>query len=86
MVNPVKVGLVFGIFLALWHTGWSVLVAVGFAQKLIDFIFWAHFIVPPYHIEPFEIVRACILVGVTFGVGLVFGLVGGVLWNVFHRA
>lgn len=86
MVNPIKVGLVFGIFLAVWHAAWSTLVALGLAQKLIDFIFWVHFIVPPYQIEPFDIVRAGILVGVTFGVGLVGGLVGGVIWNVFHRA
>ena len=62
MVNPYRVGLWFGIFLALWHTCWSVLVATGFAQALMDFVFWAHFISPVYHVEPFEISRAGILV------------------------
>lgn len=85
MLNPVRVGLVFGIFLAIWHACWSILVATGVAQNVIDFIFWMHFIVPPYHIEPFEITRACILVGMTFGIGLAIGTVAGVIWNAIHR-
>jgi hypothetical protein len=86
MVSPVKVALVFGVFFALWHACWSALVAAGLAQKFIDFVFWAHFIVPPYRIEPFDLARAGILVGITFGVGFIGGLVGAALWNVFHRA
>jgi hypothetical protein len=84
--NPLKVGLVFGLFLALGHTLWAALVAAGLAQGLIDFIFWAHFITPPWHLEPFALPRAAILVGVTFGVGLGAGIAGAVLWNVLHRA
>ena len=84
--NPIRVGLVFAVFMALWHTCWSALVATGLAQKLIDFVFWMHFITPPYHIEAFEIQRAAILVGVTFVIGLVFGIIAGILWNLFHRA
>ena len=86
MVNPVKVGFVFAVFLALWHAGWSALVATGLAQKVIDFVFWMHFIKPPYQIEVFDPARAAILVGVTAGVGLVGGIVGGAIWNAFHRA
>ncbi|HLJ52176.1 MAG TPA: hypothetical protein VKT24_02250 [Rhizomicrobium sp.] len=86
MANPVRIGFVFGLFLALFHTCWAALVALGWAQKLIDFIFWIHFIAPPYHIEAFDIARACILVAVTFIVGFVIGTLGGVLWNALHRA
>ena len=84
--NPLKVGLVFGIFLGLWHAGWAALVATGLAQKLLDFVFWLHFISPPYHVEPFALARAGMLVGVTFGVGLVGGFIGALIWNAFHRA
>jgi hypothetical protein len=45
-----------------------------------------HFIKPPYQIEAFDPARAAILVGVTAGVGLVGGIVGGAIWNAFHRA
>ncbi|HEY8947346.1 MAG TPA: hypothetical protein VIM56_00525 [Rhizomicrobium sp.] len=85
MVNPFKLGLVFAVFLALWHAAWSALVATGYAQKLADFVFWLHFIKPVYQIEPFDPARAAILIGVTAGAGLAGGIVGGAIWNAFHR-
>ena len=85
MINPIRVGLVFGTFVGLAHAGWSALVATGLAQKLVDFIFWVHFITPAWHVEAFELGHAGILVGVTFGVALIGGVVGGTIWNVFHR-
>lgn len=86
MVNPYRVGLWFGIFLALCHAGWSVLVAAGLAQRLMDFVFWAHFISPVYHVEPFELSRAGILVAFVFFVGLLMGTIGAWIWNAFRRA
>ena len=85
MTNPVRVGFVFGLFLAVAHTGWAFLVAAGWAQKFVDFVFWLHFIQPPYQIEAFDFARACILVAVTFIVGFVSGTLVGVLWNALHR-
>ena len=73
MVNPFKVGFVFAIFLALRAGRRS-------AQKLIDFVFLHH-----AGVEPFDLVRAGILVGITAGVGLAGGFVGGAIWNAFHR-
>lgn len=85
--NPLFVGLVFGLVLALWHACWSALVALGFAQKVLDFVFWAHFISPPFHIEAFDMTRAGILVGITFAAGLVVGAITAWLWNRFpHKA
>ena len=85
-ISPIRTGVVFGLFLALFHAAWAGLVAAGVAQKLMDFIFWAHFIAPPYQIQPFEITRAAILVGITFLVGLTFGVVGASCWNMSTRA
>ena len=84
-ISPVRAGVVFGLFLAFFHTAWAGLVAAGLAQKLIDFVFWAHFIAPPYQIQPSEITRAAILVGITFLAGLTFGVVGGSFWNISTR-
>ena len=84
-INPNKAGLVLAALLAGWHLTWSVLVALGWAQPFIDFIFWIHFIKPVYVIEPFEIARAAILVLVTAGIGYVTGFVFGLLWNRLHR-
>jgi hypothetical protein len=85
-VSPVRAGVAFGLFLAFVHAAWAGLVAGGLAQKFIDFIFWAHFIAPPYRIQPFELTRAAILICITFLAGLTFGVVGGAFWNMSTRA
>ena len=79
--NPFRLGMAFGLFLALFHAAWATLVATGWAQMILDFVFWVHFINPPYHVDAFDITRAMVLVGFTFAVGLVGGTIGGVLWN-----
>lgn len=85
-INVGKTGLVLGLVLGGWHLCWSILVALGWAQPVIDFVFWIHFIKPIYVIEPFEIARAAILIVVTTGIGFVIGLVFASIWNAFHRA
>ena len=80
-INPMRLGLIIGIFLAAIHITWAAMVAIGWAQPLMNFVFWVHFITPPYQIEPFEVGRATLLAGFTFAVGLVLGSVGAVLWN-----
>jgi hypothetical protein len=82
--NPIRLGAMFGLLLALIHAAWAGLIAVGLAQPLINFIFWIHFIAPPFHIQAFEPLRAAILVGVTFASGLVFGALAGFIWNALH--
>jgi hypothetical protein len=39
-------GLVIGVLIGGWHLVWTALVAAGWAQSLISFIFWAHMIRP----------------------------------------
>lgn len=86
MVNPFKVGVVFALLFALWHVCWATLVAAGLAQKLLDFVFWMHFITPPYQVEAFDLGRVGVLVGITAAIGMVGGFIGALLWNLFHRA
>ena len=83
-ISPNKAGLVFGSLAGAWHLLWSVLVLVGWAQSVIDFIFWIHFIKPVYVIGPFNAGIALILVITTAAIGYGIGLVAGVLWNGIH--
>lgn len=79
-ISPARIGITFGLFLALLHASWAALVALKLAQPVMDFVFWAHFIAPPYHIEPFEMGRAAILIVLVFTSGLVFGSGAAALW------
>ena len=80
-INPVRFAVALGLVLAVFHAGWALMVAMGWAQPMIDFIFWAHFITPPFHVEVFQPGRAAILIGFTFLAGLLLGFAGGHLWN-----
>ena len=85
-LNVAKLGLVFAVITAGFHLFWSILVAGGWAQPLIDFVFWAHFIKPIYVIEPFELGRAAALLALTGGVGFALGISAAAVWNALHRS
>lgn len=85
MIKPNKVGLVIAALVCGLHLLWAILVAVGWAQPLINFLFWAHMIRPVYVIGPFDAVAAGTLLAITFFSGYLFGYVGGSLWNRLHR-
>lgn len=78
-----KVGLVFGSFLGLFHAVWSLLVAVGWAQVSLDFIFGLHMIEPVFRVSAFSLTTAGMLVVVTSIIGYIFGSVAAFLWNKF---
>lgn len=83
-ISPNKTGLVLGALLGGWHFLWGLLVALGWAQPLIDFVFWMHFIKPVYVVGTFNAVTALILIAVTSSVGYALGWIFGVLWNWIH--
>jgi hypothetical protein len=84
-LDPVKSGLVLGAVFGLWHAVWSLVVALGWAQQLIDFVLWMHFIKPVYVIDAFSPATAIVLVAVTSAVGFIVGAVFALVWNRFHR-
>jgi hypothetical protein len=83
-LNKNKAGLIFGSFLGLWHLTWSLLVASGVAQILLDWIYYLHFLNNPFHVADFNVLTAGLLIVVTFSVGYIFGWLLAFLWNVFH--
>lgn len=78
-----KVGLVFGSFLGFFHIVWSLLVALGWAQGSLDFIFGLHMIEPVFKVSAFSFATAGMLVAVTAIIGYIFGSVAAFLWNKF---
>jgi thiamine transporter ThiT len=85
-INPVKAGLATGIVLGLWHLTWAVLVALTWAQPVMDFVLRIHFIQPFLHIQAFDLATAASLVFVTALVGFVIGAVLALAWNQLHSA
>lgn len=84
-INPGRAGLVFGALIGGWHVLWSILVLLRWAQPLIDFIFWIHFVKPVYMVEEFSLGRAAMLIIVTAVVGYVVGFCFAHLWNRIHK-
>ncbi len=84
-VDKSKVGFAFGAFFGLFHAVWAILVWIGWAQPLINWIFGLHFIQPPYTIGEFYPGTAIFLVVVTTVVGYILGWVLAACWNWFHK-
>lgn len=84
MAHPNKVGLVIAALIGGWHFVWLLLVLTGWAQSIIDFIFWAHMIKPVYFVKPFDPMAAVVLIVITSVIGYIFGFLGAVIWNQLH--
>ena len=61
------------------------LFCIGWAQPILDFIFWAHMIKPVYFVKPFDPTAAVALIVITAVIGYIFGFVGAIIWNRLHR-
>jgi hypothetical protein len=85
MTNPNKVGFVIGALIGGWHLLWIILILLGWAQPILDFVFWAHMIKPVYVVGPFDAAAAGTLIVVTTLIGYIFGFAGALIWNRLHR-
>jgi len=84
-LNPYRTASVLAALIGGWHVIWAALVLLGWAQPLIDFIFWIHFLKPVYVVEGFAIGRSLILIAVTAAIGATVGFCFAVLWNRIHQ-
>ncbi len=80
-LNANMVGMVLGTVFGGAHLGWALLVAGGYAQGLLDWIFSLHFLDNPYIVADFSMQTAVMLVVVTFAVGYVLGWFFTMVWN-----
>lgn len=86
MADKNKAGLVFGALLGGAHLVWSLLVMLGVAQALLDFILWAHMIHLAIVIGPFDLTASVTLVVMTAIIGYVLGYIGAWVWNRVHSS
>lgn len=80
-VHPLKAGLALGVTLGTFHLMWALLVASGWAQPVVDFLFWLHFIKPVYTVAPFDPSIALLLVAVTAIAGFFGALIFSLIWK-----
>jgi hypothetical protein len=80
-LSTTTTGLAIGAMMGSMHLLWSLLVAAGFGQSILNFFFWMYFIKPIALIEPFEFTRALPLVAVSSVIGFVLGSAAARLWN-----
>jgi hypothetical protein len=78
-------GFALGSLLGGLHLLWVLLVATGWAQPLMDYIFWLHYIRPVYVIEALDPLRGAGLVLLTTTIGYVVGCAFAFLWNHYHH-
>lgn len=73
--SPVKAALIGGFTLSALHACWILIVASGWAQPLLDFIFELHMLNSPFIVQPFSIVLSVELIVLTFVIGAFYGIV-----------
>jgi len=86
MVNQNKVGLVFAFMLGGIHVVWSLLVLLGWAQPLYNFILWAHMVHLSFVIGPFEAKAALTVIVIAAVLGYIIGWIAAWVWNRVHRS
>lgn len=67
------------------HLVWAVLVALGWAQALVNFSMWAHMISVPIVVGAFDLTAAITVILVATVIGYVIGYVFAKIWNWSHR-
>lgn len=84
-INPIKTGLAVGKLIGGIHLVWVVLVALGWAQALVNFSQWAHMLSVPVVIQPFDLTAAVTVIIFAAAVGYVLGYAFAHIWNYLHR-
>ena len=71
----IRTSIIGGLCLASLHFCWALLVMLGWAQPLMDFIFRLHMLNSPFQVQSFDAMLALGLVVITFLIGCFYGLI-----------
>ena len=74
-MNFARTTIVGGLCLSSLHVFWVLLVAVGWAQPLLDLVFKLHMLNSPFQVQPFDVGLAAGLIALTFLIGSLYGAV-----------
>ena len=84
-LNPSQIGIALGVLFGGVHLVWSLLIVLGFAQPLLNFVFWAHMLSVPFVVQAFDFTAAVTLIIVTTAIGYVVGYCFALISNRTHR-
>ena len=84
-LNPTKTGLALGGLVGGVHLVWSILIAFGWAQTLVNFSQWAHMVSVPVVVKTFDLSAAITVIVIAGIIGAVVGNVFARIWNYLHR-
>ena len=74
-MSLLKTSLIGGVSLSSLHFCWAFIVASGWAQPLLDFVFKLHMLNSPFQVQPFSPILAIGLIGITFLFGCFYGAI-----------
>lgn len=79
--NKNQLGLALGGLFVVIHAVWALIVATGYGQALLDWIFGLHMISTGFAVMPFSMTKTLILLVVAFVAGYVLGWILSAIWN-----
>ena len=83
--SALKTALIGSLTLSALHACWVMIVASGWAQPLLDFIFKLHMLNSPFVVQPFSILLSAELLALTFVVGAFYGLVFSLIRKLLNK-
>ena len=83
--SPLKTALIGGLTLSALHACWVMLVASGWAQPILDFVFKLHMLNSPFIVQPFSLLLSLELIALTFAVGAFYGIVFSLIKKLIHQ-
>lgn len=76
-----RTAMAVGTVFAAWHAMWVVLVGLGWATDVLNFILELHFLKIDFQLAPYSAFTALALIALTFCAGALLGAIFALVWN-----